>query len=425
MALEFGHGSVQWLAADAAGVTYTISSLTFQPKALRFYWVGLQSASPTNAVSQAVSERRGVGFATSTADRRCVGTFSVDAAAANTATVAGNTEVVITVSAAQTIDGRLDITSFTSTGFVLTVDDAAPVNITVFWEAWGGDDITVAAVGDITEPAAIGNVNYTVNGFTTDGTDQVVMFAGIQSISALGTPENQDSGLSVGFTTNSTDVTVVGNSDDGSGTTDTDGYCIAGRCLSMITIAGGAVNALATRSAWGTNLFTLNWLNRATTGRRSIFLAIKGGAWQSGSYTINGNTLNATATVSNLPFNPLGVSLIGRRSVAQTGTTSATQDTIGFGSGSSTTSRQSAGIQDINGLATANISTIIQYDSVLSFPSTTGTIQASYDLNNINAAEFQIIVDTAGGVATEFQGYLTFGSKRLPRISSVGHPFII
>lgn len=425
MALEFGHGSVQWLAADPLGTTYTINTLTFLPKALRFYWVGLQSASPTNAVSQAVSERRGVGFATSIADRRCVGTFSVDAAAANTATVAGNTEVVITVSAAAAIDGRLDITSFTSTGFVLTVDDAAPANITVFWEAWGGDDITVAAVGDITEPAVTGNVNYTVTGFDSNGTDQVVMFAGIQTINALGAPQDQDSGLSVGFTTNSSSITVCGNSDDASATTDTDGFCIQGSCLSMITIAGGNVNALATRSAWGTNLFTLNWTVRATTGRRNIFLAIKGGSWSSGSYTINGNTLNATATVSELWFGPIGVSLIGRRSITQTGTTSAAQDTIGFGSGSSTTSRQSAGIQDTNALATANISTVVQYNSILSFPSTTGTVQSSYDLNNINAAGFQIISRTTGGVANEWQGYLAFGSKIFPRISSVGHPFII
>lgn len=428
MSLQFAHGSVQWLAADALGTTYTINTLTFLPKALRFYWVGLQSASPTNATSAAVNERRGVGFATSIADRRCVGTFSATGVAtSDCGSVAGNTEVVITVNGTGVIDGRLDVTSFTSTGFVLTVDDATPANITVFWEAWGGDDITVATVGDIAEPAATGVQNYTVTGFTTDGTDQVVMFAGVQSTAAVGTGQATDSGLNVGFTTNSADVTVCGNSDDASATMDTDGYCIQGSCLSMIVIAGGNVNALANRSAWGTNQFTLNWTNRATTGRRNIFLAIKGGSWRSGSYTINGNTLNATATVSELWFGPLGVSLIGRMTATQAGVTSTVQDRIGFGTGSSTTSRQSAGILDEDNTASSNaeIDTIIQYDSILSFPSAAGGIQATYDLNNINAAGFQIIVDTAGGVANEFQGYLTFGSKRPPRISSIGHPFII
>jgi hypothetical protein len=426
MALEFGHGSVQWLAADVATTTYTISSLTFQPKALRFYWVGLQSNSPTNASSQAVSERRGVGFAVSTTQRRCVGTFNADAsAAADAGSVAGNTEIAITVTGAGAIDGRLDITSFTSTGFVLTVDDAAPVNITVFWEAWGGDDITVATVGDIAEPAATGTQNYTVTGFTTDGRDQIVMFAGVQSTAAVGTGQAQDSGLQVGFTCDTSNITVCGNSDDGSATMDTDGYCREGECLSMITVAGGNPSSRATRTAWGADLFTINWITRATTGRRNVFLAIKGGSWRCGSYTIAGNSLNATATVSDLWFNPIGVSLIGRMTAQQAAGTSTVQDRIGFGSGSSTTSRQSAGILDENGTANVEIDTIIQYDSVLSFPSAAGGVQATYDLNNINAAGFQIIVDTAGGVVSEWQGYLTFGSKRFPRISSVGHPFII
>jgi len=426
MALEFGHGSVQWLTTSAIGATITVSSLTFQPKALRFYWVGLQSNSPTNATSNTVNERRGVGFATSTTTRRAVGTFNTNAsAAADGGSIAINNGVVVTINGTGTVTGRLDVTSFTSTGFVLTVGVVAPANITVFWEAWGGTDITVAAVGDIAEPAATGVQNYAVTGFNTDGTDQVVMLAGVQTTTAVNTGAAQDSGLHVGFTTNSTDVTVVGNSNDAAATMDTDGYCIATRCLSMINQAGGNVNALATRSAWGTNQFTLNWLNRATSNRRSIFLAIKGGSWASGSYTINGNTPNATATVSELPFGPIGISLIGRMTAAQTGVTSSVNDRIGFGTGSSTTSRQSAGILDEDATANVEVDTIIQYDSVLSFPSTAGGVQATYDINGINAAGFQIIVDTAGGVANEFQGYLAFGSKIFPRISSVGHPFII
>lgn len=426
MALEFGHGSVQWLTTNTLGSTITVSSLTFQPKALRFYWVGLQSNSPTNATSAVVNERRGVGFAVSTTQRRCVGTFNTNAsAAADGGCIARNDAVVVTVTGAGATDGLLDITSFTSTGFVLTVDDVAPANITVFWEAWGGDDITVAAVGDIAEPAATGVQNYTVTGFTEDGTDQVVMFAGIQTANAVNTGQAQDTGLQVGFTTNTGDIVVVGNSDDGSATMDTDGFCISGRCLSMITIAGGNVNSQATRTAWVTNQFTLNWNARATTNRRNIFLAIKGGYWSAGSYTIAGNVLNSTATVGNLWFAPLGVSLIGRMTATQAGVTSTVQDRIGFGSGSSTASRQSAGILDEDATANVEVDTIIQYDSVLSFPSNAGGVQATYDINNINAAGFQIIVDTAGGVANEWQGYLTFGSKRFPRISSIGHPFII
>jgi hypothetical protein len=430
MALDFAHGSVQWLTTDVLNATKVVTGLGFTPKAIRFYWVGLQSNSPTNAVSGAVNERRGVGFAVSAASRRCVGTFAEDnnSAASNDGSVAADNSVCITVDGAGTVDGRLDISSFDADGFTLIVDDVTPANITVFYEVWGGTDITAAVVGDIAEPAATGTQNYTVAGFTSDGLNQCVMFAGVQSVNALNTGQGQDSGLCVGFATSTStvnNVVVVGNADDNSGTSDTDGYCRQGECLAQIVIAGGNPNATAALSAWGTDLFTLNWTARATTNRRNIFLAIKGGSWQSSSYTIQGNTLNANTTVSELPFNLKGISLIGRMTAQSTAGTSTAQDRIGFGSGLSTTSRNSAGVLDNNGADPTEIGTILRYDSVLSFPTAGGAVQATYDINSFNLNSFNIIVDTAGGVANEFHGYLAFGNTYFPRIQSIGHPFII
>ena len=429
MPLDFAHGSVQWLTTDILNATKVVTGLGFTPKALRFYWVGLSSASPTNGVSGAVNERRGVGFAVSAASRRAVGTFSIDndGGGAMCASVAMNTCVCVTVSQAGAVDGRLDISSFDTDGFTLIVDDVTPANITVFYEAWGGTDISVAVVGDIAEPAATGTQNYTVAGFTNDGFQQVVMFAGVQSVNAVNTGEVQDSGLCVGFASSTlaaNNVVVVGNSDTGSDPTDTDGYCRQGECLAQIVIAGGNPNARASLSAWGTDLFTLNWAERATTNRRNIFLAIKGGRWRASSYTIAGNTLSSTTTVSDLPFYLKGISLIGRMTAQDASDTSTAQDRIGFGSGSSTTSRNSAGILDRNGQDPTSINTIVQYSSVLSFPSTGGGVQATYDINAFSLNSFQSIVDTAGGVASEFQGYLAFGSQPLFP-TGIGHPFIM
>ena len=431
MALDFAHGSVQWLTTDVLNATKVVTGLGFTPKALRFYWVGLQSNSPIDDASGAVDERRGVGFAVSNTSRRCVGTFSDDNnnAASDCGSVAANDCVCITVAGTGTVDGKLDISSFDADGFTLIVDDVVPADITVFYEAWGGTDITAAVVGDIAEPAATGTQNYTVAGFTSDGRNQCVMFAGVQSVNALNTGEGQDSGLCVGFassTSSTNNVVVVGNADDNSGTSDTDGYCFQGDCLAQIVIAGGNPNARANLSAWGTDQFTLNWTNRATTNRRNIFLAIKGGSWQASSYTIAGNTLNSTTTVSDLPFLPLrGISLIGRMTVQSTAGTSTAEDRIGFGSGKLTTSRNSAGVLDRNGQDPTAINTIVRYSSVLSFPSNAGGVQATYDINAFNLNSFETIVDTAGGVANEFHGYLAFGDTMYPRIQGVGHPFMI
>ncbi len=184
----------------------------------------------------------------------------------------------------------------------------------------GGDDITVAEALSIAEPVATGNVDYTVTGFTADGVGQVVMFAGVQQTGASPAVGRQDSGRCVGFasgTAAANNAVAMGNSDDGSATMDTDGYCKTGECLGMIAVAGGNPSARAQLTQWNTNGFRLNWIARVTTNRRYIALAIKGGLWQAGSYTINGNTLNATATVSGLAFQPLGVDLIGRMTVEQ------------------------------------------------------------------------------------------------------------
>lgn len=413
MSLRYAHGAVQWLAADAATTTYPVSGLGFVPKALRFYCCGLQSA--TDAVSEAVSLRRGVGFAASTSSRRAVGSFSQDTpTAANCGTVACDDAVLCTTDGAGARDGLLDLSSIDSDGFTLVVDDATPANLTVFWEAWGGSDIRAVTIGDIAEPAATGTQNYTADRFEASSNgDQVVMFAGVQSVAAVNTAEANDSGMCVGFLTGAGEQCVVaGNSDDASGTMDTDGYCSGSRCLAMVVIAGGTTHARAAFSAFGAGTFTLDWEARLTTNRRSIYMAIKGGNWRAGGYTIDGSTGSATATVSGLPFAPIGISLIGRMTTEQT-TTNTAQDRMSLGSGTSTTSRRSMGVLDEDATLVAEIDTTIQYDQVLCYPSTTGTLLSAYDINAMNSDGFQIIVDVAGGVASEWQGYLAFASGNL------------
>lgn len=413
MALESAHGSVQWLAADAIGVTYTVSGLIFQPKAIRFYWQGLQSA--VDAASQAAFQRRGIGFATSISARVCVATQSQDAAATMTCTSAYTTTCVAmtTTATGPAIDGRLDLDIINSDGFRLIVDLQVPANITVSWEAWGGSDIIAASPFAFLERSGAGTSLHTHG---VGGTPSVLMFASISGAGGASTPVREDSGLSIGFATGTSDaenIVVAGNNDDGSAAADTDGYGRAGDCIVMFTTAGGNPSARAkvTNFAGSATEFELTWAAAVVGGFRNVIgLAIRGGNWRAGSYTINGNTGSATATVSGLPFTPNGISLIGRMAAQDAAGTATIQDRIGLGSGSSTTSRRSQGTLDEDGTAATEINHVIEYDQVLAFPSITGTLQSAYDINAMNSDGFQIIVDTAGGVANEWQGYLTFGN---------------
>src|SRR3990172_8162820 len=132
------------------------------------------------------------------------------------------------------------------------------------------------------------------------------MFAGVQG-TALETVARNGSGRCVGFASSdrsAENVVVAGNSDDASTTSDTDRYCQTGECLAMIAGAGGNPRArakLAHRNAAG---FRLNWLARATTNRRSIYLALAGGQWAAGALVIAGDSAGATATLNRLPLPP-------------------------------------------------------------------------------------------------------------------------
>jgi hypothetical protein len=427
MAMGFAQGVVQWLTTDILNSTKVVTGLGFHPKAIRFYWMGLQSA--TDAFSQTVSERRGIGFCSNATTRRAVGTFSADNVAdSDCGSVAADDCVCITVNGAGTIDGKLDISSMDTDGFTLIVDDVTPANLSVFYEAWGLDDIQQVTIGDIAEPAATGTQNYTANGFNARGDNQVVMFAGVQSTAALNTGQANDSGFCIGAATSTAtaqNIVVVGNSDDGSATMDTVSYARATECLAMIVVAGGNPNARAVLSAFSTDTFTLNWTNRGTTNRRYIYMAIKGGGWQAGSYTIRQDS-GRTAAVTGLPFNLKGISFMGSMKTQSAAGVSTVQDRVGLGSASGLLARKSQGVLDENGTATSEIDLAISYDSISSYPSATGTEQARQDMDIFGYNNFQVIVEIdSGGPENEWMGYLSFGSTKLPMQGTIGHPFII
>ena len=425
--MGFAQGAIQWLTSDALNATKVVTGLGFHPKAIRFYWMGHQSA--TDSFTQAVSERRGIGFCRDTSTRRAVGTFSADnSGAADCGSVAANDCVCITVNGTGTIDGKLDISSMNPDGFTLIVDDITPANLTIFYEAWGLDDIQQVTIGDIAEPGATGTQNYTANGFNARGDNQVVMFAGVQSTAALNTGQVNDSGLCVGASTGTAtaqNIVVVGNSDDGSDPMDTDGYARASECLAMITVAGGNPNARAVLSAFGTDTFTLNWTAVGTANRRFIYMAIKGGGWQAGGFAID-ERQGDDASVNNLPFNLKGISFMGALKTQAGAGTATVQDRIGLGSASGLLARKAMGVLDENGTASSEINLAISYDSILSFPSAAGAEQARLDLTVFGYNNFTIETEIEdGGPEQQWQGYLAFGSTKLPMQGTIGHPFVI
>jgi len=85
---------------------------------------------------------------------------------------------------------------------------------------------------------------------------------------------------------------------------------------------------------------------------------------------------------------------------------------MGLGTATGTASRRAMGTWDENGLAAAaEINLTIQYDQALAIPDGAGGLAEALDLDAMATAGFRLIVDTAGGVAGEWVGYLACGGK--------------
>ena len=423
MALLYAAGTQQWLSSDAATTVYTISGLAFAPKALRFRWMGLGSA--TDLASSTTDSRRGEGYAVSTSSRACAVTQDQDATANAVCTTAIASDCcVATVTSTPAFDGKLDIHAFTEDGFQLIVDDAAPVDISVFWEAWGGSDITDASIGSFDEPPpSAGVVAYSTGAGSISGASfrpSVVFFAGTQN-SEIDIPSRTDSQLCMGVLTysasgGSSNIVLTGMNDDNSPTMDSFGHGSNLYCLAMIPQGGNT--ALDLRAEGDTTPFTstqfrLNWLERSNKSRKFIFMCIGGGGWRAGELTLDTNTLNATTTVSGLPFVPVGLSTISRYTgQVETGADVAVAaDRMTFGCASSTSSRRSMAMESDNGTADAAILLRIDYDQL---ETAIASDVVTVDVDAFTTDGFRLITDATNGTngnAAHWIGYLTFGSN--------------
>lgn len=410
MALSTAHGSFRAgpnldLDTDTIGNTYTVSGLTFQPKALIFWWNGLDSAG-VDATSETTNQRQGYGFATSTTSRRCVHVIGIDAAGSMTTGAEESPSLCIAALNAVASAGiGVDLDALNSDGFRLICDVAhASLAITVFWVAIGGSDVTNATTGSITEPAATGNQSYTVTGSFQP---TIAFFASRALDGAV------DAHMMFGAATGTgagNQFVVVNNQDEGSANSDADRYMRGDECVAFITAAGGNPNARAQFNGFDSVGFDLNWVARAGTTRTLIYLAIAAGSNVAvGTTTVDLTTLSNTTTISGLSFQPdLGM-IVSHGTAEQTAGTSTTEGMLSVGSFTSTSSRRCQSFRDENGTGNAEINLGLSYDEVLQLLTTSGTVDAEVDIDAITSDGFRLICSDALG-SNVFAGYIALGN---------------
>lgn len=417
--MRFATGTLTWLEADAIGTVYTVSGLGFTPSAI------MLTTSGSGVDNTTADDRRGIGFIASTSDRRCVGGRAVNASAAMDTQQYYRTDAVLAqISAAAAFLGLLDINTIVDGGFTLMVDQrpTGEANMQVHWSAWGGTDLPNVATGEISEPAATGNVDYTVTGSFQPS---VVLIAGSQVTGAANSAAANDMGLCFGAATASgagNQWVFSCNQDEGSAASDADRYCRSDECLAMMTVAGGNPSARANFQQFNTTGFRLNWIARATTARKYIYLAIGGGFWKAGTYTIDSSSSSNTAAVTGLAFTPIGAIHAFTRGAENVAGTSVTESMLGIGSsqfaiGGINVVKNGWGVWDVDATANATIRVSVGSVSALTMLASAGGIPAgSYSVlaGSFTRTGFTVDIDSTSGVTTEMHGYLTFGGASKP-----------
>lgn len=426
MSLGYYETIIPWASADAVTTEYTISSLGFEPKFAMVACMGYRSDSPTSNGTGSNDWNVSIGFAEDGGVRRSVASFSDDANVTEDVcgSMARNDAVLHMVDGTGALTGALDI-AFDADAVRLIVDDTAPIDTSVLVKIWGGTNISAVVVGDIAEPGATGDQDYTATGMVS-GTqnDQVLFLAGVQSVSALNSGEGQDSGMFFGMAHNTGQWVNCVNSDDASATSDTDHYARSSECLAQIVIGGGNPDARASFSQWNTNGFRLNWAARALTNRRSIFMAVKGGKWALGSFTIDAATLNSTATVSGLAFAPEGILLAGGTGPEEAAGTSAVLANMSFGGGKSTSDRRSICIREDNGATTTAIWQSVRHDCALGNQNNGTGTRERWDIDAMLSDGFRIITDqnNASDSTVYWIPYAAFASQTGYPLASLSPP---
>src|SRR3990167_5170956 len=219
---------------DVVTSTIVISDVGFQPKVIIFWWAGRTDS--TDAVGRRNSQY-GMGVAISATERWANSAMEIDNSVAEEGargkTVEACISVVTEAAATAAFEGLLDLQTMDSGGFTLVVDDVMPYDMRVHYIALGGSDLTNYKAGDFLEPNATGNYTVTDPGFRSD----FILFVtdGNNLDTTMPCMEEDGNQLGIGFAISSSQQgVVVGNSDEGSATMDSDSYCRSDECIARI-----------------------------------------------------------------------------------------------------------------------------------------------------------------------------------------------
>lgn len=403
MAFEAANGTIT-LTTGAIGTTFTVSGLSFQPKAIIFTWSGRATTGQAEA-----DHMLGAGYAVSTTSRRAVATQS-DHTSSTMAADHGlwNDACVVTLTITRAIGGKADLDAITSDGFRLIVDDQFPADLQVAWLALGGSDLTNAEIQTFADPGGTGDTDITSFGFQPDAV--IFLNSGDAAVNGTGSWSNFNIGVAAGATP--VNATLAGASQDAVGTSITGSYARTGDAIAGIDFSSATSTALYKRAsvtAWLSNGFTLNYATDLVTFQ-NFALALKGGQYQVGDALTSTGTSNQT---EGTDFTPKALMILSSGKAAHAAGVHGPPDERIIGFATDAASQRSVGSIDKDAAAVADIGTVYDETDMYVNQSIDATIIVEGEMRLVSfdaTPGFTYVMSDADPVAAYF-GYLAFGDN--------------
>jgi hypothetical protein len=352
MAFEYATG-VLTVGTGALGTNYSVTGLSFQPKAVRFWWSGRADAS--DAAGE-VDIQPGIGAAVSSTARWVVAS-QCDHSPTTTATDRYHSEAacVAVLDIAGAVVGLADFVSMNSDGFTLVIDDVFPAAVRVSWEAFGGSDLTDTAVGAFQIGSSTGDIDFTSE---TSFQPDFAYFAGI----ALPTNPPVAAGsarLSIGAATAADQAVLAWFSNDASGTSISSSYCRAGEIHAACATNNTTIAVRASLTSFLSTGFRINILEGAINSWL-FYLALKGGSYKIGNFLTATNT-TAFTEAHGMSGTPKGAAFFSANRAAST--SDAATAHASFSLGAADASGQNCQfVQDKDASANADCFSAISHD---------------------------------------------------------------
>lgn len=398
MALNVKAGTFDISSTAGVSDQLQVTGVGFEPKIVILFWSG---TTRTSAGAQAEDISFGWGAFVSGSSRFMVGGASNDdSATMASARFQHNLRAMkFHANGSTTEAGGLDGWSMDSDGFTLVYDVVFASSIKCHYIALGGADLTNYKLATRGVATTTGNYSVTGVGFQPDA---LLVFC-----SSVNAAANQasDTIFSMGFTDGTNQAVIAFQDDNGTASSETDGYSYSGELIAASSSAN-TINIREALVSFDSDGFTMNHIE-GTSSYVYHYIALKGGQYKVG--TLNTRTDTNDIAITGVGFTPEAILFASSVRAQSTQDTLTANAALSFGAATSESERVACGVWSEDGLADSETSAGY-HDAAVYMNVRDDAVAALMDLKSKESDGFTCVMDTVEPTAASQVMWLAIGA---------------